>query len=94
MKYGFMIDSLSAQDAVESESCIYKLFAFMYFKKYNNKAERAILRAHAMELKKNEEDLDQNWLFVYETLPQSELPGDWKTLKQNGISFIQKEYQV
>jgi hypothetical protein len=94
MKYGFMIDSLSAQDAVESESCIYKLFTFLLFKKYNNAAERAILRAHAFELKKNEEDFDRNWLFVYETLPQSDLPGNWKTLKQNGISFMQKEYQV
>jgi hypothetical protein len=94
IKYGFVIGSLSAQDAVGSESCIYKLFAFLHFKKYNNKAEGAILKAHALELKKNDEDLDQNWLFVYEALPQSKLPGDWKQLKNNKISFIRKEYQV
>lgn len=94
MKYGFEIESLSAKDAIESNSCIYKLFAFLQFKKYNNVTERAALRNHALDLKKNDEDFDRNWLFVYEVLPQSELPGDWKELKQNKISFIQKQYQI
>ena len=33
IKYSFSIDSLKAQDAVDSESCVFRLLAFLYFKK-------------------------------------------------------------
>ena len=94
MKYDFIINKLSAQNAIDSDSCIYKLFSFLQFKKIKRTAEKAALRAHAVALKKNEEDFDRNWLFIYEVLPQSDLPGNWKAIKQNGISFLKKEFQV
>lgn len=94
MKYDFEITKLSAKDAVGSDSCIYKLFAFLQFKKGKNTAEKAILRSHAVTLKRNEEDFDRNWLFIYEVLPQSDLPANWKTMKQNKISFLKTEYQA
>lgn len=87
-KYDFQINNLKAQDAIENESCIFKLLSFLYFKKNNNTAERACLRNHASELKKDTEEFDRNWLFVYETLPASDLSGDWKSLKTANISFI------
>lgn len=87
-KYDFLINNLKAQDAIDSESCIFKLLSFLYFKKNNNTSERAVLRNHATEVKKNKEDFDRNWLFVYEVLPQSDLIGDWKNLKEAHISFI------
>lgn len=94
IKYDFNITTLSAQNAVDSDSCIYKLFTYLKFKKSKNTAEKAVLRSHAKVLKMNNEDLDRNWLFVYEVLPQSELPADWKIIKNNGISFIKQEYQA
>lgn len=94
LKYGFMIDSVKAQDAIDSESCVFRLLAFLYFKKHRIITERALLRDLARTLKANEYDFGQNWLFVYETLPQSELPVEWKTMKSSGISFLQKEYQI
>ena len=94
LKFGFPIEQICAQDAINSDSTIYKLLSFLYFKRENNTAERAALRAHAVELKKNDEDFDRNWLFVYEVLPQSDLPGDWKKIKQSGVSFVDKKLQL
>ena len=93
LKYGFLINSVKAVDAVNSDSCIFRLFAFLYFKKHSIIEDRALLRDLAMKLKTNKEDFGRNWLFVYEALPKSELPIEWKQLKENGISFIKKEYQ-
>ena len=92
LKYGFLIDTIKAQNAIDSDSCLFRLLAFLYFKKNAISNERALLRQLAIDLKATEEDFGRNWLFVYEVLPKSELPEDWKTLKSNGISFIRKEY--
>ena len=94
LKYNFLIEATKAQDAEKSDSCMFRLMAFLYFKKNGIKAERAQLRQLALTLKKNDYDFGKNWLFVYEVLPQSDLPGDWKALKTNGISFLKKEYQI
>ncbi len=94
LKYGFLIDSLKAQDAIGSDSCFFRLLAFLYFKKHRIITERALLRDLALTLKSNDYDFGQNWLFVYEVLPQSELPNEWKAMKTSGISFIQKPFQV
>lgn len=94
IKYSFSIDSLKAQDAVDSESCVFRLLAFLYFKKNGITAERALLRNLALTLKSNEYDFGQNWLFVYEVLPQSDLPVEWKAMKSSGVSFIQKEFRT
>lgn len=94
IKYDFGIQNLSAQDAVDSDSCIYKLLAYWHFAKNKKTSEKKVLREHACALKKNDADLESNWLFVYETLPQSELPNDWKNLKKAGISFLKPDYSI
>ena len=94
LKYGFLIDMAKAQDVVDSDSCLYKLLAFLYFKKNGMKSEAALLRNHARMLRQNDEDFGRNWLFVYEVLSQSDLLGEWKTLKANGVSFLKQEFQV
>lgn len=94
LKYNFSIWNLSSQDAIDSNSCIFKLLSFLYFKRDNIVNERALLRNHAIELKKNDEDFDRNWLFVYEVLPQSELTGDWKALKKSEISFVSRGFVI
>ncbi len=93
LKHLFTIDTMRAKDAIDSDSCLFKLLAFLYFKKNNNKSERALLRNCALELKKDKTELSQNWLFVYEVLPQSDLPGEWKNLKKSGVTFLREEYQ-
>ncbi len=93
LKYGFLLDTIKAQDAIVSDSCLFRLLAFLYFKKNAISNERAQLRQFAISLKTNKEDFGRNWLFVYEALPQSDLSEDWKTLKTHKVSFIRKEYQ-
>lgn len=36
-------------------------------------------------------DMDRYWLFCYEALTEGNLPGQWRSMKQAGISFIRKE---
>ena len=43
----------------------------------------------AMELKNT--DMDRYWLFCYEALTCGSLPGQWRSMKQAGISFVRKE---
>lgn len=94
IKYGFEIESLSAQSAIDSDSCIYKVLAFVYFKKKGRTSEIRLFNLHAKELKKIDEDFERNWLFVFEVLSQSELPRDWKQLKKQNISFLREEYRM
>ena len=42
-------------------------------------------------IKYRDNDMDRYWLFVYEVLPQSDLTGDYKTLKEDKITFINNE---
>ena len=82
IKYGFEIVKVDPDDAIASNSCLFKLFAFLYFKKNNNDTANKKMKSHARNLASNEDDFNRNWLFVYEILPQSDLKGEWKPLKR------------
>lgn len=88
IKYGFKIIRVDPDDAIASNSCLFKLFAFLYFKKNNNDTAIKKMKSHARSLASNEDDFNRNWLFVYESLPQSDLKGEWKPLKKAGVSFV------
>lgn len=88
--YHFDISGISAAFAVAESSCLLKIFTWMYFERRKDTAEIMLLQEHARDLSKNKDDLDANWLFVYEVLPPSKLKGEWKPMKEAGISFIKK----
>ena len=88
LKYNFDIDSITANTAISSDSCLFKLLAFLYFTVHKNKGERKALKDHAKTLSSNEDDFNRNWLFVYEALSQSDLKGEWKPMKKSGVSFV------
>lgn len=94
LKYGFTIDSVVSQDAMNSDSCLFRLLAYLYFKKNNIASEITAMENLALTLSKDECDFSQNWIFVYEVLSQNNLTGEWKDLKTGGVSFLKKEYQV
>lgn len=94
IKYGFEIESLSAQSAIDSDSCIYKVLAFVYFKKYGCESEVLLLVSHANDLKNIDEDFERNWLFVYEILEGKDLTGEWAKLKKQKISFLRTKYRL
>ena len=37
--------------------------------------------------------MDRNWLFIYETLEENDLNGDWKKLKHAKVSFLKSDFQ-
>ena len=88
LRYDFALHTINAEKAVQSESCLFELFAFLYFKQRQDKQSQKLLREHAKELSKNDDELERNWLFIYEVLPQSELKNEWKAMKKSGISFL------
>ena len=51
------------------------------------------MKDHARVLSRNNDELDENWLFIYEVLPKSDLKDEWKAMKEAGISFIKQEFR-
>lgn len=88
IKYKFKVKDICADNAIKSSNCIYKLLAYIYFKKQKDKDSINLLKNHAKELVINEDDFNRNWLFVYEVLSVSFLKGDWKSMKRKKVSFI------
>lgn len=91
IKYDFEIPSINADDAVQHDSCLYKCCIWLYYMKHQDTSAIKKLKAHAKSL--IVDDMDRNWLFVYESLPKEMLHEEWKGLKTNGVSFIRPEFR-
>lgn len=99
IRFGFMLDEfendyVKAQDYVfKSKDCLLLVMTWIYFMKQNNWNRKATqvkpLNKVAMTLK--DTDMDRYWLFCYEALSWGSLSGQWRLMKQAGISFICKE---
>jgi len=46
------------------------------------------LKSFAELLATDDEAFEQNWLFVYEVLPNTKLKGEWKGMKRKRVSFL------
>lgn len=91
LKYGFDILEMDEKLAIQKDSCLFKCFAWMYYKKRGNESAIKALKKHAKSLSEN--DMDAYWLFIYEALSKEQLVGDWKPMKKAGVSFIKPEYR-
>lgn len=91
LEYEFDLREMSVEKVVEMDSCLLKCFAWCYYNKRNDRTAVRKLKDHAKQLK--ETVMDENWLFIYEALPKSELRGDWKPMKDAGVSFIKEEFR-
>ena len=99
LRYDFVLDEFETNydEAVryvtECKDCLMLVFVWVYFMKTNhwnrNATQVKPLNRTAMELKKL--DMDRYWLFCYEALTFGNLSGEWRTMKQAGISFIRRE---
>ena len=90
----FNVDYVKAQDyVIRSKDCLLLIMTWIYFMKQNHWKRDATqvkpLNKVARELKTT--DMDRYWLFCYEALSWGSLPGAWRTMKQDGISFIKEE---
>jgi hypothetical protein len=89
LKYDFDLQAMSVEKAIENDSCLLKCFTWCYYSKREDRIAVRALKDHAKQLR--EMAMDENWLFIYEALPKSELKGDWKLMKAAGVSFIREE---
>lgn len=99
VRYDFVLDEFEhdyerAQDyVIKSKDCLLLIMTWIYFMKQNhwnrNATQVKPLNRVARELK--EIDMDRYWLFCYEALTFDKFSGEWKSMKQAGISFIRKE---
>ena len=75
---------------IERGDCVMMLMTWLYYLKLNHGNRRATdlkpLRTEAKRLMVS--DMDRFWLFCYEVIPYSDLTGEWKALKKDGISFV------
>jgi hypothetical protein len=89
LKYDFDIPQLNYNDAISKDSCLFKLFTWLYYLRRDNKSAIKALKNNAKELS---DDFDQYWIFLYEALPVELLKDDWKPMKRASISFVKPEY--
>ena len=99
IKYSFTLDVfdedyISAQNyVIKSNDCLLLTMTWLYFMKQNHWKRDASqvkpLNRVARELK--DADMDRYWLFCYEALSYGSLAGEWRAMKQAGISFIRQE---
>lgn len=87
LKYDFTLSNARVDDVIESGDCILKVLEFCYAKKKGNKDAVKKLKADALAIV-GSDDVDQNWIFVYEVLSVAELKGDFSAMKKAKVSFI------
>jgi len=87
-KYNFDLNCDFVNDAIDSNDCIFLTLAWVKVNEINDEDGIKKLENHAQVLMS---DFDQFWLFIYETLNASLLPGDLKDVKNANVSFIKRK---
>lgn len=94
LRYDFCLFELDIDYVIRQKDCITLLMTWLYYMKANHWKRDATdvkrLNREAMKLKKA--DMGRYWLFCYEALKQGSLTGDWRAMKQAGVSFIKPEF--
>lgn len=90
LKHGFMLNELDIDWVTERGDCVLLLMTWLYYLRANNGNANATqlkpLKKEARRLK--DKDMDRYWLFCYEALSFGNLKGEWRQLKQAGVSFV------
>ncbi len=76
LKYDINITNIDVSNVIETNDCVFMLISYLYFKAKNKKTSIETLYKHALYLWDN--DMDRNWLFVYEVLEMTDLKDEWK----------------
>ena len=91
LKHGFSLGINSMKvDSIQSLDAIFLLLSFRYDNKYNRKAYLKEYKDQARIFKND--DYDQYWLFIYETLPWNELKVPYREMKREGYTFIKEGF--
>jgi hypothetical protein len=91
IKYDFELEITTIkQDSISSMDCVFLMIAYQYDKKHNRKAYLKEYKDLSKNLKRD--DFDRYWLYIYETLPWTELADNYRIMKKNGLTFIKPEF--
>ena len=88
----FQIDTFDIETIIGKDDCILSLMALIYCRKNDLKGDLEKLKNHAIKLKDGNR-FDEQWVFIYETLPEGMLKDDWKALKREKVSFLKVEFR-
>ena len=77
---------------IESRDCILLMMAYIYCKKRKWRGGVEKLKKYAKKIIIDNE-MDQNWLFVYEILGHGSLKDDWAPMKKAKVSFLKDAYR-
>ena len=101
IKYGLKIQAFeddyakAQQTVIDSKDCIFLTMTWLYFIRKNHwnrtASQLKLLNKEARTLAQT--DMDRYWLFCYEALSYGSLKGEWRALKECGISFIKNEFR-
>lgn len=90
LKHGFTLNELDINWVIARGDCVLLLMTWLYYLKLNHGNRLATdlkpLRKEAERLK--DADMDRYWLFCYEAIAMSNLKGEWRQIKQAGVSFV------
>lgn len=91
IKYDFELEITTIkQDSINAMDCVFLMIAYQYDKKHNRKAYLKEYKDLSKNLKRD--DFDRYWLYIYETLPWTELSDNYRIMKKNGLTFIKPEF--
>lgn len=92
VKYEHRFRSFDVDDIIEAGDCVLLVLALLYCRHFDQTAALRALKAHARDLKRAGL-MEKYWPFIYEILPKSSLSGDWRRLKEAGVSFFKPEFR-
>ena len=87
MKYGVELEQMDVNLSISCNQCIFKLCSWLYYKRLNSDGHLKLIENQAEELLNNDE-IDRNWLFIYEVLSKDCFQGEWKALKKRWSFFF------
>ena len=78
------------------DDCVAMVLTYLYFLKANHgKVDSTqIKKIKKIAQQYKDTEADRYWLFWYESLPAKDLEGEWKEMKNRGISFIRNEFKL
>ena len=92
IKYDIHIQDIDITYICSLDDCVLKILSYIYCQKNDDTDGKKKLQKNASDLYLNN-NMDRNWLFVYEALKANDLKDDWKCFKKAKISFIKKEFR-
>ncbi len=91
LKYNLSLNKISSDEIIAMDSCLARLFGMLYYKKAKDRSKWKQFRDDAKRLQT--EDMDQYWIYIYETLTHGNLTGEWRKMKKANVSFLKRGFQ-